>query len=134
EDLGTFALALDGDKRAIPTVASNAGHLLWSRLPDTDRARRVAATLLAPDVCCGWGIRTLSARHAVFNPMSYHDGSVWPHDNALIVMGMSHFGLGANGLPVVGAAHDTAASMEFNRLPELYCGFERGSATQPVLY
>jgi glycogen debranching enzyme len=134
EELGTFALALDGEKRPIATVASNAGHLLWSRLPDAARARRVAETLLAPDMFCGWGIRTLSARHPVFNPMSYHNGSVWPHDNALIVMGMSHYGLGANALPVVGAAHDAAASEEISRLPELYCGMERLDAARPVLY
>jgi glycogen debranching enzyme len=134
DELGTFALALDGEKRPIPTVTSNAGHLLWSRLPDADRACRVAATLLAPDMFCGWGIRTLSARHAVFNPMSYHNGSVWPHDNAIIVMGLSHYGLGANALPVVAAAQDAAASARFNRLPELYCGMERDGAAQPVQY
>jgi len=134
EDLGTFALALDGEKRPIPTVTSNAGHLLWSRLPDRARAQRVANTLLAPDMFCGWGIRTLSARHAVFNPMSYHDGSVWPHDNALIVMGMSHYGLGANALPIVVAAQEAAAGASFNRLPELYCGMERVGETRPVQY
>jgi glycogen debranching enzyme len=134
EELGTFALALDGEKRAIPTVASNVGHLLWSRLPDAARARRVADTLLAPDMCCGWGIRTLSARHPVFNPMSYHNGSVWPHDNALIVMGLSHYGLGANALPVVVATEDAAAAASFSRLPELYCGMDRAGATRPVQY
>ncbi|MFL5391923.1 MAG: glycogen debranching N-terminal domain-containing protein [Myxococcales bacterium] len=134
DELGTFALALDGEKRPVPTVTSNAGHLLWSRLPDAAHARRVASTLLAPDMFCGWGIRTLSARHPVFNPMSYHNGSVWPHDNALIVMGLSHYGLGANALPVIGAAHDAAASDHENRLPELYCGMDRYDATRPVLY
>ena len=134
EDLGTFALALDGEKRAMATVTSNAGHLLWSRLPDADRARRVATTLLAPDMYCGWGIRTLSSRHAVFNPMSYHDGSVWPHDNALIVMGMSHYGLGANSLPIVVATTEAAAGATHNRLPELYCGMERSGETRPVQY
>ncbi|HEX7019564.1 MAG TPA: glycogen debranching N-terminal domain-containing protein [Gemmatimonadaceae bacterium] len=134
EELGTFALALDGDKRAIPTVTSNAGHLLWSRLADSEHAQQVATGLMAPDMFCGWGIRTLSARHPVFNPMSYHNGSVWPHDNALIVMGFSHYGLGANALPVAAAVHDVAASEEFNRLPELYCGIARANATRPVLY
>jgi glycogen debranching enzyme len=83
---------------------------------------------------CGWGIRTLSARHPVFNPMSYHNGSIWPHDNALIVMGMSHYGLGGNALPAVNAAHDAAAASNFNRLPELYCGMRRNGATRPVQY
>jgi glycogen debranching enzyme len=134
DELGTFALALDGEKRPIPTVTSNAGHLLWSRLPDPARARRVVATLLAPDMFCGWGIRTLSARHPVFNPMSYHNGSVWPHDNALIVMGLSHYGLGASALPVVVAAQDAAIGASFNRLPELYCGMDRAGAPRPVQY
>ena len=134
DELGTFALALDGEKRAVPTVTSNAGHLLWSRLPDPARARRVVETLLAPDMFCGWGIRTLSARHPVFNPMSYHNGSVWPHDNALVVMGLSHYGLGPNALPVVVAAQDAAAGASLNRLPELYCGMERAGAPRPVQY
>jgi glycogen debranching enzyme len=134
EDLGTFALALDGEKRPLPTVTSNAGHLLWSRLPDALRARRLAATLLAPDLFCGWGIRTVSARHPVFNPMSYHDGSVWPHDNALIVMGLSHYGLSGTALPVVTATQDAAATARLNRLPELYCGMDRDGASQPVQY
>ena len=134
DEFGTFALALDGEKRAIPTVTSNAGHLLWSRLPDPARARRVVETLLAPDMFCGWGIRTLSARHPVFNPMSYHNGSVWPHDNALLVMGLSHYGLGANALPVVVATQDAAAGANFNRLPELYCGMNRVGAPRPVQY
>jgi glycogen debranching enzyme len=134
EELGTFALALDGSKHAVPTVTSNAGHLLYSRLPDTERGRRVATTLLAPDMYCGWGVRTLSARHAVFNPMSYHDGSVWPHDNALIVMGMSHYGLGANAIPIVVATTEAAAGARYNRLPELYCGMERTQEARPVQY
>jgi glycogen debranching enzyme len=134
DELGTFALALDGEKQAIPTVTSNAGHLLWSRLPDPARARRVVETLLAPDMFCGWGIRTLSARHPVFNPMSYHNGSVWPHDNALVVMGLSHYGLGPNALPIVVATQDAAAAASFNRLPELYCGMDRAGAPRPVQY
>jgi glycogen debranching enzyme len=85
-------------------------------------------------MCCGWGIRTLSARHPVFNPMSYHDGSIWPHDNALIVMGLSHYGLSGTALPVVTAAQDAAATARLNRLPELYCGMNRSGASQPVQY
>jgi len=134
EDLGTFALALDGQKRPLPTVASNAGHLLWSRLPDLAHASRVGRTLLATDMSCGWGIRTLSSRHPVFNPMSYHNGSVWPHDNALIIMGLSLYGLAADALPVVGATQDAAAVADLNRLPELYCGISRDGAAAPVSY
>jgi len=134
EDLGTFALALDGHKRPLPTVTSNAGHLLWSRLPLAAHATRVGHTLLAPDMSCGWGIRTLSSRHPVFNPMSYHNGSVWPHDNALIVMGLSLYGLAADALPVVAATQDAAAVADLNRLPELYCGIARDGAAAPVSY
>ena len=134
EDLGTFALALDGEKRPLPTVTSNSGHLLWSRLPDASRARRLSETLLARDMFCGWGIRTLSSRHPVFNPMSYHDGSVWPHDNAIVVMGLSHYGLSHTALPVVTATQDAAAGARLNRLPELYCGLNRSGASQPVQY
>jgi glycogen debranching enzyme len=134
EDVGTFALALDGNKRPIPTVTSNAGHALWARLPDPEHARRVAASLLGRDMSCGWGIRTLSARHAAFNPMSYHNGSIWPHDNALIVMGLAQYGLAAQALPVVEAIRDAAAAVDFHRLPELYCGMDRSTATRPVLY
>ena len=134
EDAGTFAIAIDGEKRPVSTITSNAGHLLWSRLPDAERARRVAATLLAPDMFCGWGIRTLSARHPVFNPMSYHDGSIWPHDNAIVVMGLSHYGLSEHALPLVTAAQDAAAGARLHRLPELYCGMNRDGATRPVGY
>jgi glycogen debranching enzyme len=134
EELGTFALALDGEKRPIPTVATNAGHLLWSRLPKPDQVGRMAEAFLAPDMFSGWGIRTLSSRHAVYNPMSYHNGSVWPHDNALIVLGLALNGFGSRALPVIAALHDTAAHMEFNRLPELYCGIARGNGLRPVLY
>jgi glycogen debranching enzyme len=134
DDLGTFALALDGHKRPMPTVTSNAGHALWSRLPDTARAARVGKTLLGQDMSCGWGIRTLSARHPVFNPMSYHNGSVWPHDNALIVMGLSHYGLAADALPIIAATQDAAEVADLNRLPELYCGIRRDGAAAPVSY
>ncbi|HKO15413.1 MAG TPA: amylo-alpha-1,6-glucosidase, partial [Gemmatimonadaceae bacterium] len=134
EEPGTFALALDRDKRPVPTVTSNAGHLLWSRVPDPARAARTAAVLLAPRMFSGWGIRTLSAAHPVYNPMSYHDGSVWPHDNALIVLGLSHYGHVREALPVVAAMQEAAAQLEFHRLPELFCGMTRGSGLQPVLY
>jgi glycogen debranching enzyme len=134
EELGTFALALDGEKRPLPTVTSNAGHLLWSRLVDDAHAARMAETFLSPDMFSGWGIRTLSARHAVFNPMSYHNGSIWPHDNALVVLGLALYGYASRALPIVAAMQDTAAAMESNRLPELYCGMTRHRGARPVLY
>jgi glycogen debranching enzyme len=134
EELGTYALALDGEKRPVPTITTNAGHLLWSRVPDQGRADRVAARLLAPDMSSGWGIRTLSALHSVYNPMSYHDGSVWPHDNALVALGLSLYRHTQDAVSICGALHDVASGMPYHRLPELYCGLTRGHGTRPVLY
>src|SRR6476660_5362255 len=105
-----------------------------SRSPLTERSVRWPPSRPMPDICCGWGIRTLSARHPVFNPMSYHDGSIWPHDNAIVVMGLSHYGLSQQALPLVTAAQDAAAGARLHRLPELYCGINRDGATRPVGY
>jgi glycogen debranching enzyme len=134
EELGTFALALDCDKRPLATATTNAGHLLWSRVPTPDEARRVAARFLEPDFFSGWGIRTLSAAHPVFNPMSYHNGSVWPHDNAIVVLGMALYGHARSALPVVRAIYEAGIHTEFHRLPELYCGMSRGRGLRPVAY
>ncbi|HET7563681.1 MAG TPA: glycogen debranching N-terminal domain-containing protein, partial [Gemmatimonadaceae bacterium] len=134
DHLGTFALALDGHKTPVPTITSNAGHLLWSRVPDAAQAERMAGVLLRPDMFSGWGIRTLSAAEPVYNPMSYHDGSVWPHDNAIIALGLSLYGHTRAALPVLSALHDAAVGMRYHRLPELYCGFQRANGIRPVLY
>ena len=134
EELGTFALALDRDKRPVPTATTNAGHLLWSRVPNPDEARRLATRFLEPDFFSGWGIRTLSAAHPVFNPMSYHNGSVWPHDNAIVVLGMALYGHAQSALPVVRALYEAGVHAEFQRLPELYCGMTRGRGHRPVAY
>jgi glycogen debranching enzyme len=134
DDLGTFALALDGRKRPLRTVASNAGHLLWSKVPTPEQAERVAAHLLGPGLFSGWGIRTLSAEHPAFNPMSYHNGSVWPHDNALAVLGLSFYGRVLQALPVVRALHEASGRADFNRLPELFCGMTRQRGVRPVRY
>ena len=134
EELNTFALALDGDKRALPTVASNAGHLLWSRVPDMESANRMANRLVSPDMFSGWGLRTLSAAHPVYNPMSYHNGSVWPHDNALVALGLSFYQQVEPARRIFTALHDAARGMRYNRLPELYCGIGRAFGVHPVLY
>lgn len=134
EELGTFALALDGRKRPIPTVTSNAGHLLWSRVPGPEHAAKLATRLLAPDLFSGWGIRTLGAAHPVFNPMSYHNGSVWPHDNGIIVLGLALNGHARQAFPVVRALYEAAALAEFHRLPELFCGMQRSYGMRPVEY
>jgi glycogen debranching enzyme len=134
EELGTFALALDGDKRPIPTVASNAGHLLWSRVPTAEQASRLAGRLLGPGMFSGWGIRTLSAAHPVFNPMSYHNGSVWPHDNALVALGLGLYGHREQAGRILTGLYEACVHMESSRLPELFCGMERLTGMQPVLY
>ncbi len=134
EELGTFALALDGHKVPIPTITTNAGHLLWCRIPDAARAARTASRLLAPDMFSGWGVRTVSAAHPVFNPMSYHDGSVWPHDNAIVALGLALCGQKAAMLPIFSALYDAASGIRYHRLPELYCGLARAQGLRPVLY
>jgi glycogen debranching enzyme len=134
EDVGTFALALDGDKRAVPTVTSNAGHLLWSRVPTPEQVDRMVDRLLRRDMFSGWGIRTVSATQPVFNPMSYHNGSVWPHDNALIALGLGFYGRRAEAGWVLGGLYEACAQMEANRLPELFCGMQREFGMRPVLY
>jgi glycogen debranching enzyme len=134
EASGTFALALDGAKRQVPTVTSNPGHLLWSRVPTPGQAASVARVLLGPDLFSGWGIRTLSAAHRVYNPMSYHNGSVWPHDNALAVFGLARYGLAREALPVVRGLHEAAIGADFQRLPELFCGMTRQRGSRLVRY
>jgi glycogen debranching enzyme len=134
EELGIFALALDRDKRLVATATTNAGHLLWSRVPAPDEAQRMADRFLQPDFFSGWGIRTLSAAHAAFNPMSYHNGSVWPHDNAIVVLGMALYGRARSAIPVVRAIYEAGIHTEYQRLPELYCGMSRGRGHRPVAY
>jgi glycogen debranching enzyme len=134
EDLGTYALALDADKRPCRVATSNAGHLLLCGVPDPVRARRVAATLLDTESFSGWGIRTVAAGASRYNPMSYHNGSVWPHDNALIALGFARYGLKIEVLAVLEALFDTATHMDLFRLPELFCGFARRGRAAPTLY
>ena len=97
EEAGFYAYMLDGEKRPVLTVASNPGHLLWSGIVPAERAGRVIARLLAPDMNSGWGIRTLSGDHPAYNPYSYQNGSVWPHDNGLIALGMKRYGFHRRG-------------------------------------
>ncbi len=134
EEMGTYALALDGAKQRIPTVTTNAGHLLWSRVPSHGRAERMATRLFQPDMYSGWGLRTLSASHPAFNPMSYHNGSVWPHDNALIALGLGFYGRHSEASWILGALYDACSEMGSSRLPELYCGLQRGNGMRPVRY
>ncbi|GLH81031.1 amylo-alpha-1,6-glucosidase [Bradyrhizobium sp. SSBR45G] len=134
EDLSTYALALDGDKQPCRVRTSNAGQLLFSGMVREDRARKVAADLLRPQFFSGWGIRTVAAGEARYNPMSYHDGSIWPHDNALIALGLSRYGLKHAVEQVFKGLFEAAAYMDLRRLPELFCGFRREKHRGPTLY
>jgi glycogen debranching enzyme len=120
-----FCLALDGEKRQVPSVTSNAGHCLWSGICDGDKADLVAERLMAPDMFSGWGIRTLSADSPNYNPMSYHNGSVWPHDNAIIALGLRRAGHGEKAARLVQAMCEAGFRFSDARLPELFCGFSR---------
>ena len=131
---GTYYLGLNGNKRPIETVASNAGHLLASGIVPPDRARRVADRLMAEDMWSGWGIRTLSADHPAYNPFSYHTGSVWPHDNAIIAGGFRHYGFDAEAATVARGLFDAAERFASNRLPELFAGLPRQDGSFPVQY
>jgi glycogen debranching enzyme len=134
EDEGTYALALDGQKRPCRVAASNAGHVLLSGLPSAERARRVAQRLLSPASFSLWGIRTLEETERRYNPMSYHNGSVWPHDNALIGMGFARYGLREPLVRVMTAMFDASLFSADRRLPELFCGFERRPGSSPTAY
>ena len=134
DDIGTYALALDGVKRPCHVRTSNAGHALFTGIAAPDRARRTAATLMSPDGFSGLGIRTLARGEPRYNPMSYHNGSVWPHDNALIAMGFARYGLKAEAARVFEGLFDAATHQELRRLPELFCGFIRRPHRGPTPY
>jgi glycogen debranching enzyme len=134
EELGTYALALDGAKRPCSVRTSNAGQLLFTGIVREDRARMVAADLMRPHFFTGWGIRTVARGEARYNPMSYHDGSIWPHDNALIALGLARYGLKHSVECVFKGLFDAASYMDLRRLPELFCGFQREKRRGPTLY
>jgi glycogen debranching enzyme len=134
EELSIYAIALDGAKQPCRIVSSNAGQVLLTGIASPERAQRVADTLLSPAVFSGWGIRTVSMSAARYNPMSYHNGSVWPHDNGLIAMGMSRYGMKQAAAEVFTALFDAASYMDLRRLPELFCGFVRRERNAPTQY
>jgi glycogen debranching enzyme len=134
EEIGTYALALDGAKRQCRIRTSNAGHALFSGIAAENRAARVAATLMDATSFSGWGIRTLATSEARYNPMSYHNGSIWPHDNALVAMGLARYGHASAAARVFHGLFDAAADTDLRRLPELFCGFPRRRARSPVSY
>jgi glycogen debranching enzyme len=134
EELGYYVIALDGEKKPVRVVSSNGGQLLFSSLPSPDRAHKVIARLTASDIFSGWGIRTLSDKEHYFNPMSYHNGSIWPHDNALILKGIKCYGLRSAFIEVIEGIFDATMGMDELRLPELFCGFRRTRFDEPVPY
>ena len=131
---GFYAYALDGDKRPVLSVASNVGHCLWSGIVAPDRAARVVARLMAPDMWSGWGIRTLSASHAAFNPYNYQTGAVWPHDNAIIALGFRRYGFGHEAAALARDISEAASHFLNNQLPELFGGLQRDTNNFPVQY
>ena len=133
-ELQTYALALDGDKKPCRVRTSNAGQVLFSGIAAADRAKRVAQDLLRPRFFSGWGIRTVAGDQARFNPMSYHNGSVWPHDNALIALGLARYDCKPAIDTLFTGLFNAATYMDQRRLPELFCGFQRQRGHGPTLY
>ncbi|HEY6767619.1 MAG TPA: amylo-alpha-1,6-glucosidase [Candidatus Sulfotelmatobacter sp.] len=135
EELGLYVLALDGHKRQCQVRASNAGHVLLTRMADPSRAHTLAHNLMLDHSFSGWGVRTVAAGEARYNPMSYHNGSVWPHDNALIALGMSLYGMQDRAERILSGLYDASLQFDLHRLPELFCGFHRrADASGPTLY
>ncbi len=134
EELGAYALALDGKKQRCRVLTSNAGHCLYTKIAFPERARVLADRLVSREMFSGWGVRTLSVNEARYNPMAYHNGSVWPHDNALVAAGFAHYGFKEHVLKVMGALFEASLFLELNRMPELLCGFLREPDDSPTLY
>ncbi len=134
EKAGTYAIALDGEKRQVRSVTSNPGHLLFSRAVPEARARRLARTLMSADSFSGWGIRTLAKGQQAYNPLSYHNGTVWPHDNSIVAMGFSNYGLQKLAAQVLEGAYEACRQFRHFRLPELFCGMGRGEGDLVVSY
>jgi glycogen debranching enzyme len=134
EELSTYALALDGSKRPCRVRTSNAGHCLFAGIATEDHAQRVASTLTDETSFSGWGIRTVASNEARYNPMSYHNGSIWPHDNSLIAAGFARYDLKGSAAMLLAGLMDASIFFDLHRLPELFCGFPRRPGESPTLY
>jgi glycogen debranching enzyme len=130
---GCHALALDGEKRQVDSLTSNIGHLLWSGLLDEDEAATTAERLLDEQLYSGWGVRTLGAREAGYNPLGYHTGTVWPHENSLIAAGLARYGHREAALEIAASILRAAPYFE-HRLPEVFAGYPRSTTTVPVAF
>ncbi|NEI72498.1 amylo-alpha-1,6-glucosidase [Rhizobium lusitanum] len=134
EELGTYVLALDGEKRPCRVRSSNAGHALFTGIAYPERAAQVARTLMSASSFCGWGIRTIPSTEARYNPMSYHNGSIWPHDNALIASGLARYGYRSDAARIFEGLFAASTYIDLRRLPELLCGLPRQRAQGPTFY
>ena len=131
EDRGYYALALDGARRRVDSLGSSAGHLLWSGIVPEERARAVAGRLMGEELFSGWGVRTMAEGEGGYDPDSYHNGSVWPHDNALIACGLRRYGFRQEANRVAVALFDAAVHFDY-RLPEVFAGYSRSEVDEPV--
>ncbi|SRR5579883_642743 len=134
EKMGTYILALDGDKRPCRVRSSNAGHALFAGVAYPERAAKVVRTLTGSSFYCGWGVRTLASTEARYNPMSYHNGSVWPHDNAMIAAGFARYGFRQEAAKIFEGVFAASTFVDLRRLPELFCGFPRQRTQGPTSY
>lgn len=134
EKRSTYALALGGEKRPCRVRTSNAGHCLFAGIANQQHAKKIATTLLNPDSFSGWGIRTVAATEVRYNPMSYHNGSIWPHDNAMIAYGLARYGFKEHALKILTGLFDASIFVELHRLPELFCGFTRRRGEGLTIY
>ncbi|MCM2252080.1 MAG: amylo-alpha-1,6-glucosidase [Ramlibacter sp.] len=134
EEIGSYAIALDAGKQQCKVASSNAGHTLWSGIASDEHAPRIMDGLMGHRFFSGWGIRTIASGTARYNPMSYHNGSIWPHDNALIAAGMARYGRTESAMQLLSSTFDASLHFGSHRLPELFCGFPRRSGAGPTLY
>jgi glycogen debranching enzyme len=134
EGLNSYILALDGKKNPCRVIASNAGHALFCGIADIAKAKRVVDTLMSEQMFSGWGIRTLSTNELRYNPMSYHNGSVWPHDVAMIASGFSRYGFRTEAMRLTESLFNASIYLDLQRLPELFCGFPKRKGEGPTLY
>jgi glycogen debranching enzyme len=133
-ELGTYVLALDGDKKPCRVRSSNAGHALYTGVALPERAQAAVDTLMSAGLFSGWGVRTIGSAEARYNPMSYHNGSVWPHDNSLIAAGLARYGFREEALRIFEGLFAASTYIDLRRLPELFCGFGRERSQGPTFY
>jgi glycogen debranching enzyme len=134
EERKFIALALDGKKNQVCIKTSNPGHCLATAILDPEKAAAVARGLMAPDLYSGWGVRTLSQKERRYNPMSYHNGSIWPHDTSIAAMGLALYGHTEAAAKICESIFEASSSFDMQRMPELFCGFDRRKNEAPILY